>query len=79
MSFSLGMTLYFFLGLALSQLRRSQGMTAGDALFCGMFWPLDLLRRGIELLVRGFLSLTPNPSPACGRGELQALLTRRSD
>jgi hypothetical protein len=55
MSFSLGMTLYFFLGLALSQLRRSQGMAAGDALFCGMFWPLDLLRQGIELLVHSLI------------------------
>ena len=79
MSFSLGIALYFSLGLALSQLRISQGLALGDALFSGVFWPFDLLRRGIELLVRGFLSLTPNPSPACGRGELQALLTRRSD
>jgi hypothetical protein len=55
MSISLGMTLYFFLGLALSQLRRSQGMAAGDALFLGMFWPLELLRQGIELLVRSLL------------------------
>jgi len=55
MSISLSMTLYFFLGLALSQLRRSQGMAAGDALFRGMFWPLELLRQGIELLVRSLL------------------------
>lgn len=55
MNFSLGLTLYLSLGLAMSRLRRSQGMSPGDALFCGLFWPLDLLRRGIELLVRGLL------------------------
>ncbi len=53
MNFSLSLTLYLVLGLALTLLRRSQGMFLEDALFCGMFWPLDLLRRGIELLVRG--------------------------
>ena len=31
MSFNLGITLYFSLGLALSQLRISQGLALGDA------------------------------------------------
>ncbi|OYY94999.1 MAG: hypothetical protein B7Y41_05455 [Hydrogenophilales bacterium 28-61-23] len=52
MNFSLSLTLYLSLGLALTQLRRNQGMPLSDALFCGVFWPLDLSRRGIELLVR---------------------------
>jgi len=52
MTISLGITLYFSLGLALSQLRLSQGLALGDALFSGVFWPFDLMRRGIELLVR---------------------------
>ncbi|MDP2788157.1 MAG: hypothetical protein Q8O79_08800 [Pseudomonadota bacterium] len=51
MNFSLGITLYLSLGLALTLLRRSQGMSREDALFCGLFWPLELLRRAIELLV----------------------------
>jgi hypothetical protein len=55
MSFSLVIAFYVFLGLALSHLRRRQGMTLGDAAFCGLFWPFDLLRRGIDLLVRGVL------------------------
>jgi len=55
MNFSLGITLYLSLGLALALLRRSQGMSREDALFCGLFWPLDLLRRGIELLVRSLV------------------------
>ncbi len=55
MTFSLGITLYLFLGLALSQLRRGEGMPHADALFCGVFWPFDLSRRGIELLVRGLV------------------------
>lgn len=50
MTFSLGFTLYVALGLALAQLRYSQGTPIGDALFCGLFWPLDIFRRGIELL-----------------------------
>ena len=51
MSFSLGITLYLCLGLALARLRRSQGLSLGDALFCGVFWPFDLSRRGIEVLM----------------------------
>jgi len=51
MTFTLGMTLYFSLGLALTQLRRDQGMASDDALFCGVFWPLDLLRCWIDLLI----------------------------
>jgi hypothetical protein len=57
MDFSLTLTLYLSLGLALTQLRRNQGMAVADALFCGVFWPLDLLRRGIELLVRSLLQV----------------------
>ncbi len=55
MSFSLGIALYLFLGLALAGLRRGQGLSRADALFCGLFWPFDLSRRGIELLVRGWI------------------------
>lgn len=55
MSFNLTLTLYLSLGLALAQLRRNQGMALSDALFCGVFWPLELLRRGIELLVRSLV------------------------
>jgi hypothetical protein len=51
MNFSLSLTLYLSLGLALTLLRRSQGMAFSDALFCGVFWPLELMRRGIELLM----------------------------
>lgn len=51
MDFSLTLTLYFSLGIALALLRRAQGMSFGDALFCGVFWPLELLRRWIDLLV----------------------------
>jgi hypothetical protein len=57
MDFSLSLTLYLSLGLALTLLRRSQGMSFSDALFCGVFWPLDLLRQGIELLVRRLFQL----------------------
>ncbi len=51
MDFSLTLTLYLSLGLAMTQLRLSQSMTLSDALFCGMFWPLELLRRWIDFLV----------------------------
>lgn len=57
MNTSLGLTLYIALGSALALLRRSQGMSFGDALFCGVFWPLDLLRRSIELLIRGLFQV----------------------
>ena len=52
MNLSLSLTLYLSLGLALTLLRRRQGMALSDALFCGMFWPLELMRRWIDLLVR---------------------------
>ncbi len=55
MSLALGIALYLFPGLAWSLLRHSQGMLAADALFCGLFWPFDVVRRGIELLVRGLV------------------------
>jgi hypothetical protein len=51
MSFSLGLLLYLTLGLALSLLRISQGVRTGDALFAGLFWPLDLMCRWIDVLV----------------------------
>ena len=51
MSTSLGLTLYLILGLALARLRLAQGYRPGDALFGGLFWPLDLSRRWIDLLV----------------------------
>jgi hypothetical protein len=51
MSLQLAIALYLGLGLALGQLRRRQGMKTDDAAFCGLFWPFDLLRHGIDLLV----------------------------
>jgi hypothetical protein len=51
MSTSLGLTLYLILGLALARLRLAQGSRLGDALFGGLFWPLDWCRRWIDLLV----------------------------
>ncbi|MBK9326380.1 MAG: hypothetical protein KBF24_00360 [Thiobacillaceae bacterium] len=51
MSTSLGLTLYLILGLALARLRLAQGCRPGDALFGGLFWPLDFSRRWIDLLV----------------------------
>lgn len=55
MDFSLTLTLYLSLGMALTLLRRSQGMLLPDALFCGVFWPLEVLRRWIDLLVRSLV------------------------
>jgi hypothetical protein len=55
MNFSLSLTLYLALGLALTLLRRRQGMAFSDALFCGVFWPLELLRRWIDLLVHSLV------------------------
>ena len=52
---SLSLVLYLALGLALTLLRHRQGMAFSDALFCGVFWPLELLRRWIELLVRSLV------------------------
>lgn len=52
MSLIMAIALYVLLGLALSLLRFSQGLPLGDALFSGAFWPCDLFRRGIELLLR---------------------------
>jgi hypothetical protein len=51
MNLSLSLVLYLALGLALTLLRRRQGMALSDALFCGVFWPLEWLRRWIDLLV----------------------------
>lgn len=51
MNLGLGVLLYLSLGLALSLLRSGQGLSPGDALFCGLFWPMELMRRWIEVLV----------------------------
>mgnify|MGYP001765119755 CR=1 FL=1 len=56
MSLELAAMLYASLGLALAGLRLGQGMGVGDALFGGLFWPLDLARCWIELTVRALLS-----------------------
>ena len=55
MSFSLALLLYLTLGLALSLLRINQGVRPGDALFGGLFWPLDLMCRWIDVLIGGLL------------------------
>lgn len=57
MSFSLAIVFYLFLGLALAYLRRRQGMALDDAAFCGLFWPFDLIRCGIDLLVHRLLQI----------------------
>lgn len=57
MSLSLGLFLYVVLGLALGWLRKSQGVRATDALFSGLFWPMDQTRRWIELTVRALLKI----------------------
>ncbi len=51
MSLDLALLLYLTLGLALSLLRIDEGVRPGDALFGGLFWPLDLMRRWIDALV----------------------------
>lgn len=55
MSLSLALLLYVTLGLAWSGLRLGCGTRAGDAMFCGVFWPMDIARRWIELVVVGLL------------------------
>ena len=45
MNLSLSIMIYLSLGIALTQLRRNQGLSPSDALFCGLFWPIDLLTR----------------------------------
>lgn len=52
MSLGLEMLLYASLVLALSGLRLRQGKRMGDALFSGLFWPMELSRKWIELLVQ---------------------------
>jgi hypothetical protein len=47
----MGWLLYLALGLALSALRIRQAVRPVDALFVGLFWPLDLSRRWIEVVV----------------------------
>ncbi|HNC99824.1 MAG TPA: hypothetical protein PKW90_27095 [Myxococcota bacterium] len=55
MSPELLITLYASLGLAWTGLRLGRGEEAGNALFAGLFWPLDLPRRWIELMARGLV------------------------
>jgi hypothetical protein len=45
-------------------LRMGQGAVAEDALFCGLFWPMDVTRRWIELVMRA-LTTRPRPCSAC--------------
>lgn len=56
MSFVMGWLLYLALGLALSVLRVGQNVRPADALFVGLFWPLDLSRRWIEVVVGGMMN-----------------------
>jgi len=51
MSVLMGWLLYLALGLALSALRVRQNVRPADALFAGLFWPLDQSRRWIEAVV----------------------------
>jgi hypothetical protein len=47
----MGWLLYLALGLALSVLRVRQNVRPADALFVGLFWPMELSRRWIEVVV----------------------------
>ncbi len=51
MSLELAILMYACLALALAGLRLKQGIRAGNALFGGLFWPLEMARRWIELTV----------------------------
>ncbi len=51
----LALLMYGTLGLALCALRMGQGCRVDDAVFSGLFWPLDLSRRWIELGVRALI------------------------
>jgi hypothetical protein len=51
MDASLAVLLYLLPGLALSLLRFGQGMSPGDASFRGLFWPMEVMRGWIEILV----------------------------
>lgn len=55
MSLTLTTLLYLSLGLALSYLRLDQGWRWGDALFGGLFWPLDWGARGIKVMADSIL------------------------
>lgn len=55
MSLELASLLYASLGLALTKLRLEQGIGVGDALFGGLFWPLEVARRWIDLTVRALI------------------------
>ena len=59
MNASLALFFYLSLGLALAGLRATQGARSLDALFAGLFWPIDLARHGIDLLVAGLLDMLP--------------------
>lgn len=52
MSIGLAIVLYASLVLALAGLRLNQGARADDALFTGLFWPLEVTRRWIDVMVR---------------------------
>lgn len=67
MSFSFGLLLYAILGLASTGLRMGQGAVAEDALFCGLFWPMDVTRRWIELVMRALLRAGWEEGRAAGR------------
>ncbi len=55
MSIGLAAVLYASLGLALAGLRLTQGARADDALFTGLFWPLEVTRRWIDVMVRALI------------------------
>jgi hypothetical protein len=55
MSPTLIVLLYLSLGLALSILRLGQGRPTGDALFGGLFWPMEWAACGIRLAAEDLL------------------------
>jgi len=59
MNASLALFFYLSLGLALAGLRTTQGARAADALFTGLFWPIEFARHGIDLLIARCLDLLP--------------------
>lgn len=59
MSPCLILILYGVLGVSLGSLRAGQGWAFEDALFSGLFWPLDLSRRCIDLLMGVLVGETP--------------------
>jgi hypothetical protein len=51
MQAELKLTIYLVLALALASLRARAGSPPADALFRGLFWPVELTRCWIEVLV----------------------------